>query len=243
MDFKILYEDQDIIVVEKPVGVPSQSDRGFTVDLVSMIKNYLYEKEGKESPYVAVVHRLDRTVGGVMVYAKTKVAAAALSKQIQEGKVQKCYLTVVTKDLAAECGTEHELEDYLVRDGRSNTSEIVTKGTKDAKVSRLTYTVLNTTVVKDTLGEDQPISLLKVKLGTGRHHQIRVQMSAHLGGVWGDTKYNSAFQSRRGWSNVALFSYALSFEHPRTKKRISYHAYPVAEPFCNFNIPQLLEDK
>ena len=240
MNITILYEDRDIIVCEKPVGVPSQSDKSLTTDLASGLKNYLYEKEGKPNPYLAVIHRLDRAVGGVMVYAKTKEAAADLSRQISEGTMKKRYLTVVTMDLKNASEKGGLLQDYLVKDARSNTSKLVTKGTKDAKEAALRYQVLASGVVR--VGEEeQPVSLLEIALLTGRHHQIRLQMSKYFGGVWGDTKYNPAFQNKRGWFNVALFAYSLTFNHPRTKKEIGFQTYPLASPFNQFDLTSLLE--
>lgn len=241
MNITILYEDRDIIVCEKPVGVPSQSDKSLTVDLASELKNYLYEKEGKANPYLAVVHRLDRAVGGVMVYAKSKEAAAQLSSQISNGTMKKRYLTVVTSDMTKVSEKEGLLQDYMVKDGRTNTSKLVTKGVKDAKEARLRYRVLASGTVQQ--GEEvQPVSLLEIALLTGRHHQIRLQMSKYFGGVWGDTKYNPTFQNKRGWTNVALFAYSLSFEHPRTKKEIGFSAYPCAIPFDQFDLMSLLEE-
>ena len=239
MNITILYEDKDIIVCVKPVGVPSQSDKSLTVDLASSLKNYIYEKEGRANPYLAVVHRLDRSVGGVMVYAKTKEAAADLSRQITEGTMKKHYLTVVTKDLQQLSEKEGLLQDYLVKDGRTNTSRIVSKEVKEAKKAELQYRVLASGVV--CKGEEvQPVSLLEIALLTGRHHQIRLQMSKYFGGVWGDTKYNPAFKNQRGWTNVALFAYSLSFVHPRSKKEIGYHAYPSEAPFNQFDLTSLL---
>lgn len=241
MSLRVFYEDSEIIVCEKPVGVPSQSDKSLTVDLASQIKNYLYEKEGKANPYVAVVHRLDRAVGGVMVYAKTKEAAAQLSRQVQDGTMHKQYLTVVTADLSGLKEKEGLLTDYMVKDGRTNTSKIVAKGVKDAKEARLKYRFLALGEVPE--GEEKlPVSLLKITLLTGRHHQIRLQMSKHFQGVWGDTKYNPAFVNKRGWSNVALFAYSLSFVHPKTQKEIGFTTYPSAEPFTQFPMKTLLED-
>lgn len=242
MNITILYEDKDIIVCEKPVGVPSQSDKSLIVDLASQIKNYLYEKEGKPNPYVAVVHRLDRAVGGVMVYAKTKEAAADLSRQITEGTMKKRYLTVVTADLKAAKEQEGLLQDYMVKDGRNNVSKIVSKPTKEAKEAKLGYRVLASQSIE--YGQEETVvSLLEIALLTGRHHQIRLQMSKHFGGVWGDTKYNRMFQNQRGWINVALFAYALTFRHPRTKEEIGFRTYPQTEPFSRFDLTSLLEEK
>ena len=122
----IIYEDNDIIVVNKPVGVPSQSDRTGDMDMVSRLKNYLFAKNPqKGEPYVGIIHRLDRPVGGIMVFAKTKKAAATLSKAVQEHKLKKQYLAVVTKAFPEKLGKEAELlTDYLLKDAKTNTSRL-----------------------------------------------------------------------------------------------------------------------
>lgn len=212
MEPKILLEDKDIIVCTKPAGVPVQSDKTLDYDLVNQLKNYLHEKEDQKNPYIGLVHRLDRPVGGVMVFAKTPQAAKELSRQIQERQMEKTYLCVVQKDLAGQVGKEEVyLEDYLRKDGRTNTSTIVPKTDKAGKCAKLYYRVLEVANGK---------SLVEVKLLTGRHHQIRVQMAAHVGGLVGDTKYNPLATKEEGRKGVALYSNSLRFQHPRTKKPI-----------------------
>ena len=218
MEQNILLEDKDIIVYKKPAGVPVQSDKTLDYDLVNQLKNYLHQKEGANNPYIGLVHRLDRPVGGVMVFAKTPQAAKELSRQIQERKMEKTYLCVVQKDLSEQLGQEKVyLEDYLRKDGRTNTSKIVPKTDKAAKCAKLYYRVLE--VVDGN-------SLVEVNLLTGRHHQIRVQMSAHVGGLVGDTKYNPLATREEGRNGVALFSNSLRFLHPRTKKPIYVEDVP-----------------
>ena len=137
---KLLYEDKEIIVCEKPAGTASQNERGFTADMVSLLMTH--EKEsGVKQPYIGVVHRLDKMVGGVMVYAKNKSAAANLSKQIAQHKVKKKYYAIVMGIPETQNGV---MEDYLVRDGRTNTSGIAGKNEKDAKPAKLEYRVLKT---------------------------------------------------------------------------------------------------
>lgn len=212
MEPKILLEDKDIIVCRKPAGVPVQSDKTLDYDLVNQLKNYLHEKEDQKNPYIGLVHRLDRPVGGVMVFAKTPQAAKELSRQIQERQMEKTYLCVVQKDLSGQVGKEEVyLEDYLRKDGRTNTSTIVPKTDKAGKCAKLYYRVLEVVDGK---------SLVEVKLLTGRHHQIRVQMAAHVGGLVGDTKYNPLATREEGRKGVALYSNSLRFQHPRTKKPI-----------------------
>ena len=178
----ILYEDEAVLVVWKPVGMESQSGRGFDADMVSEIKRYLSTKKAVDNhnlstkpvePYVGVIHRLDKPVSGVMVYAKTKNAAASLSKQVAEGKMHKKYLAVL-------CGKPvdnvEKYVDYLLKDEKENTSRIVDMGIKGGKRAELICRALETKPV-EPYGE---LTLAEIELLTGRHHQIRVQMSARL---------------------------------------------------------------
>lgn len=231
----ILYEDNDLIVVKKPVGIESQSSKGFAADMVSEIKRHIHNSSPKAGePYVGVIHRLDKPVSGIMVYAKTKNAAAALSKQVAEGKMKKKYLAVA-------CGKPVDkvdnYVDYLLKDGKTNTSRIVDKWTSGGKLAELRFQVLECREI-EPYGE---LSLLEVELVTGRHHQIRVQMAGHGTPLWGDNKYNLAFGggqglSRRGVApvNVALSAYELSFLHPSTGKTMTFSRTPEGKIFQNF---------
>lgn len=226
MEPNILLEDRDILVCRKPAGVPVQSDKTLDYDLLNQLKNYVYEKEEHKLPYIGLVHRLDRPVGGVMVFAKTPQAAKELSRQIQERKMEKTYLCVVQKDLSEQIGKEKiYLEDYIRKDGRTNTSIIVPKADKAGKCANLYYRVLE--VVDGN-------SLVEVRLLTGRHHQIRVQMAAHVGGLVGDTKYNPLATREQGKKGVALYSNSLRFLHPRTKKTIYIKDLPKGEVWNRF---------
>lgn len=219
MEINLLFEDSDIIVCEKPAGVPSQSDKTADFDMVNRLKNYVYEKAGmKEQPYIGIVHRLDRPVGGIMVFAKTPMAAKQLSEQIRLKEVRKYYRAVITEDLTKELGNDKRLlTDYLVKDGRTNLTKITIQKDKNAKKAQLYYQVLQ---VKEAL------SLVDIELLTGRHHQIRVQMAEHVGGLFGDTKYNQKMQGEKGWKNIALFAYKLEFKHPKTKQTLCFTLEP-----------------
>lgn len=238
MKLQILYEDSQILVCVKPAGVPSQSDRTADFDMVNRLKNYLYEKgDCKGQPYIGVVHRLDRPVAGIMVFAKTPFAAGELSRQIQKKEFCKKYLAVVTADLSENLGKEKELlTDYLVKNGKTNLSSVTTEKDPAGKKAQLYYTVKN---VKDNL------SLVEVELLTGRHHQIRVQLKTHIGGIAGDTKYNAedknptrnngalAPDKKTGWKEIALFAYHLELLHPKTKKKMVFEQMPEKEPFTS----------
>ncbi len=217
----VLYEDNHLLVVVKPAGIPVQEDRTGREDLLTVLKGYLKERYKKPgNVYLGLVHRLDQPVGGVMVFAKTSKAASRLSDQIRRLSVEKTYLAVaegLTKDEAV-------LEDYLLKDRDTNMSAVVPEGTPGAKQARLTYSLC-----EYLPGED--LSLIEVRLQTGRSHQIRVQMSAHGHPLWGDARYNSA---RKSGQSVALFSSKLEFEHPTTHERMCFTAIPEGEPWDRF---------
>ena len=219
MNLNILYEDEEILVVEKPVGMESQSSKSFEPDMVSEVKKHINTFSPKAGePYVGVIHRLDKPVGGVMVYAKTKGAADYLSKQVSGHQMEKKYLAVVCGKPVENSGT---YVDYLWKDGKNNCSKIVDKGIKGAKPAELHFRI-----VDSRKKEDEEYSLLEVTLETGRHHQIRVQMAGHGTPLWGDRKYNPRFQNGSAGGDVALFAYSLTFFHPVSKKKMTYTAKP-----------------
>lgn len=223
MTFRILHEDSHIVVCEKPPGVPSQSDKTGDYDMVNGLKNYFYEKEPeKGQPYIGLVHRLDRPVGGIMVFARTPFAAKNLSEQSRMRQMKKRYLAVLTGELSETPGEPVLLTDYLVKDARTNLSRVSSEKDKNAKKAQLYYKVLG---VRDGL------TLVEVELLSGRHHQIRVQLSKHMTGIWGDTKYNPAYQKKDGFYKLALYACQLEFSHPKTKKQMNFRLTPVEEPF------------
>ena len=178
----IIYEDQDIIVCHKMPGIPVQTARTSQSDMVSMLRNYFADK--KESSDVFIIRRLDQPVEGIMVFARNRQAAAILSRQVQEKTVKKEYLALAEGIFSESSGI---LEDWLLRDGKTNTSQVVSKNTKGAKSARLFYGVQR--VFHETPYSKGPVSLLNIRLDTGRHHQIRVQM-AHAGHpLLGDKQY------------------------------------------------------
>ena len=213
MDLKVIYEDNHIIVVEKPVNIPSQGDKTGDTDMLTIIKQYIKEKYNKPgNVYLGLVHRLDRPVGGVMVFAKTSKAASRLSDQVREKVFRKKYLAVVDGKVEPTSGS---LEDYLYKDERNNMSKVVNKDKKNAKLAKLDYEVLKYNEVKD-------LSLLKINLHTGRHHQIRVQLSNFKHSIFGDQKYG-----RRGkGKQIALWSYYLEIVHPVTKEKMQFEDLP-----------------
>lgn len=218
MNFRILYEDEHIIVCYKPAGIPTQTSKVSEQDMVSLLKNYL------RGGYLAVIHRLDQPVEGLLVFAKTPFAAKELNKGLQGVGFGKYYQAVLWGIPKEKEGT---LENYLVKDGRTNTSRIADAKEKDAKKAVLHYEVLQT-------GKDgeKDISLVQVKLETGRHHQIRVQMAGMGHPIWGDAKYNTAPIQDRRFRQIALCAYKLKFIHPKTKRQMQFEIQPEGEGFC-----------
>ena len=214
----ILYEDSFLLCVVKPSGMPAQPDKTGDMDILT----FLQQKE--KSNAIGLIHRLDRPVGGVMLFAKTKEAEGILSQMVKKKQIKKEYFAVV-------CGKANEkekLEDYLLKNGRTNLSSVVDKNTKGAKKAVLSYDR------KEVLEEgDCFLSLLKIELETGRHHQIRVQLSQRGLPIWGDQKYNTIQKMKKG-TKIALWSYSLTFLHPKTGEILFIKAIPEGEPFSKF---------
>ena len=214
----ILYEDSFLLCVVKPSGMPAQPDKTGDMDILT----FLQQKE--KSNAIGLIHRLDRPVGGVMLFAKTKEAEGILAQMVQKKQIKKEYFAFV-------CGKANEkekLEDYLLKNGRTNLSSVVDKNTKGAKKAVLSYDR------KEVLEEgDCFLSLLKIELETGRHHQIRVQLSQRGLPIWGDQKYNTIQKMKKG-TKIALWSYSLTFLHPKTGEILFIKAIPEGEPFSKF---------
>ena len=210
---RVIYEDNHIIVVEKTPNIPSQSDKTGDIDMLTIIKQYLKEKYNKPgNVYLGLVHRLDRPVGGVMIFAKTSKAAARLSEQVRDKVFKKEYLAIVDGKLEEKSGT---LENYLLKNEKTNTSKIVKENTSNAKFAKLDYEVLK-------YQEDINLSLLKIILHTGRHHQIRVQLSGMGHSICGDQKYGTRGRGKQ----ISLWAYKLQIEHPITKELMTFTDLP-----------------
>ena len=205
---EVLYEDNHLLVIIKPPGVPTQADSSGDVDMLSLAKEYVKEKYNKPGEvYLGMVHRLDRPVGGVMVFARTSKAASRLSEQIREGKFKKTYICIC--EGKAKGG---KFEHYLLKDPRTNKVEAVSQGTKGAKYSLLKYEVIK---------YENNMSTCQVNLITGRSHQIRVQFAASGHPLINDMKYN---KNAKPGNWIALYSKAIEFEHPITKELIEFAA-------------------
>ena len=203
MKIKVLYEDNHILVVEKPVGILSQADATKDDDMVNLLKSYLKEKYQKPgNVYLGLVHRLDRMVGGVMVFAKTSKAARRLSLEVQNHELIKEYRAVINGQMEPLKGS---LKDYLKKDESKNITVIA----PDGKEAILDYETLKTV---------DNLSLVKINLKTGRSHQIRVQFSSRNHPLVGDSKYGI----NKAKIPLALFANSLTFTHPVTKKIMKF---------------------
>lgn len=212
---EVIYEDNHVIVVVKPVGIPSQQDKSEDLDMLSMVKEYIKGKYNKPgNVYVGLVHRLDRMTSGLMVFAKTSKAASRLSESIRVGDFKKEYIAAVEGKLIKNGA----LENYLVKDERTNTSKVVDKNTKNAKLAKLEYFVLGNTVYKE-----KEYTYVRVKLFTGRHHQIRVQFSNIGHTLYGDVKYGGI----KG--DLGLVACKLKFIHPTKDEILEFEYMPKKE--------------
>lgn len=209
----ILYEDNHLLVVEKPINIPTQADNSGDKDFLTMLKEDIkvrYQKPG--NVYLGLVHRLDRPVGGVMVFAKTSKAASRLSDSIRRHTFKKIYFAIVH----GKPKKKHErLIHHLRKNERTNTVAVVSKHDPHGKEAILDYEVLASV---------QHLSLLKVELHTGRSHQIRVQMATIDHPLYGDQKYGA--HCNKVGQQIALWSHTISVEHPTTKEWMTFVSNP-----------------
>ena len=212
----IIFEDNHLLVVEKPINIPVQEDSSKDIDLLTILKDYLKEKYNKPgNVYLGLVHRLDRPVGGVMVFAKTSKCASRLSDQIRKNEIDKIYYAVCEGDLK----NSDTLEDYLLKDQKENITTI----NKNGKFASLDYEVIK---------RKNNLNLVKINLHTGRSHQIRVQFSSRGNPLVGDQKYNKKATPN---TSIALFAKSLSFNHPISKERLNFEIdLPNRYPFNLF---------
>ena len=212
----VIYEDNHLLVVEKPINIPVQEDNSKDKDMLTILKEYLKVKYNKPgNVYLGLVHRLDRPVGGVMVFAKTSKCASRLSDQIRLNKFNKIYNAVVEGTVKEE----DKLTDYLLKDTKNN----IVRVDKNGKESVLYYRKIKTI---------DNLNLIEIKLETGRSHQIRIQMSHNGNPLFGDQKYNK--NSKVG-EQLALFAKKLEFYHPITNELLTFEIdLPNRYPFSIF---------
>lgn len=215
MKINVLYEDNHVLVVEKPMNMLSQGDSTKDEDLLTLVKEYIKEKYHKPgNVYAGLVHRLDRPVGGIMVFAKTSKAASRLSQEIVDHKIKKYYLAIVNGIIKEKRGTYHDKIKRL-----SNGNSVVSK---DGKEAVLDYEVLEK-------NKEQNKTLVRISLKTGRHHQIRVQFSHLKHPLVGDVLYGGSH-----YSQLMLYAYEISFKHPITNDRLTFSKIPTSRLWDQF---------
>jgi len=223
VQLNVLYEDNHLLVAEKPYGVPSQGDESGDADMLTLCKAYIKEKYNKPGDvYLGLVHRLDRPTSGVMVFARTSKAAARLSEQVRGRSFEKTYLAVLTAAPQPESG---ELRHWLVKNGMAHIARVTQPNAPDAKEAVLEY---------ETLATREGLTLARVRLLTGRFHQIRAQFAAIGCSVYGDMKYGACELK----APLALHACRLCFDHPTQDKRLCFDSNPTRPPFDRFDIPE-----
>ncbi|MBQ9318363.1 MAG: RNA pseudouridine synthase [Bacilli bacterium] len=222
----IVYEDNHLLIVEKTINVPVQGDSSNDLDFLTILKQFIKKRDNKPgNVYLGLVHRLDRPVGGIMVFAKTSKCAARLSKQVQNHDFKKTYFAVVMHKIIKKCDT---FIDYLLKDEKKN----IVKIDKNGKKAILDYELID---YKDNM------SLVKINLQTGRSHQIRVQFSSRGYPLYGDHKYNPEVTNH---SNIALFATTISFYHPITNEYLIFNLnLPKTYPWNLFSHVDFLTKK
>ncbi|CEO16239.1 pseudouridine synthase RsuA-like [[Clostridium] sordellii] len=209
----VIYEDNHLLVVEKPVNVLSQGDDTNDKDMVNLLKNYLKVKYNKPgNVFVGLVHRLDRPVGGIMVFAKTSKAASRLSEQVRNKSFKKTYRAVLNGNMKKD---KDILKDFLYKNKKTNMVSVVNKNHKDAKDAELSY---------ETISKNEKFSMVQVDLKTGRPHQIRVQFSSRNHPLFGDQRYGQHI-NKKG-DQIALWSYKIEITHPTTKEKMEFICNP-----------------
>lgn len=212
----VLYEDNHLIIVNKPVNVPVQLDDSNDMDLLTMVKQYIKEKYNKPgNVYIGLIHRLDRPVGGAIVFAKTSKAASRMSNLLRKKEVEREYVAVVHGHIEKEYD---RLTHYLWKDRKHNQVYVRQKDDKEAKIAKLSY---------DVLQQKDRYTMVKVTLETGRSHQIRVQFQAIGHPLYGDQKYGS--KVNKPGQQIALWSHLLRFEHPVKKEEVLIISNPPNE--------------
>lgn len=222
---ELLFEDEYILVCKKPPGLATQTQSSRSPDMVTVLKRYLYSKNPSQGePYLAVIHRLDQPVSGLLVFGKTPVVAKNLTTQIQQHKFGKHYAALLTATPEPAQGT---WEHYMIKDSASNTSSICSKDTPGSKRGCLHYRVINTPGLEEKSlfshisGHSSPLCFVEITLETGRHHQIRLQTSTMGCSIWGDTKYGE-MDPESSWQYIALCAYKLTFKHPFTNEPMEF---------------------
>lgn len=226
--FEILHEDNHIIVAEKPQNTIIAGDITGDESMFDILKQYIKEKYNKPGEaFLGLVHRLDRPAGGLAVFARTSKAASRLQEQLKNNELKRTYYCVVR---GVPANANNRLVDYLKKNEKTNTVDVVPPAVEGAKKAILNYKLLQTIETKEG-----PLSLIQVQLETGRSHQIRVQM-AHMGcPLWGDQRYG--FNVNKKGQQLALYAVKLRLIHPTKKESMQFICYPPdIAPWTSFRL-------
>ena len=230
MGLQVLYEDSDLLAAVKPEGADSEAAGGLQPDMVNLVRSHLAAGQGQKrsAPYVGLIQRLDKPVRGIMLFAKNREMAAALSKALREGRIRKTYRAII-------CGVpkepEGEFSDWLVQEKKGNLTRTCGKDEAGAKEARLRYRLIRTETVEGAV-----LSEVEIHLLTGRHHQIRVQFASRGLPLLGDRKYNPAYSKTPPSSAVlktemgkhlCLTASVLELTHPKTGKKLVFRIDPL----------------
>jgi len=230
MKLPILFEDNHIIVVEKPPGIPSQGDDSGDVDMLTLLKQDIKERYNKPgNVFVGLVHRLDRPVGGAMLFAKTSKAASRLSDAVRTRKFGKTYMCIVH---GTPQNNEDDLSHYILKDSKKNQVTVFKQPVPEAKDAKLSYVIVSSA---------QGYSLAAIQLHTGRPHQIRAQMAFIGHPLVGDVKYGSNDGKHNEFASIALWSTSITVPHPISKEEIFFTSLPAVDktPWSLFTKQQL----
>lgn len=214
----IVFEDKDLLILNKPFGMLSQKDKMENdKDLFTLATDYIL-KQNKNAK-IGLINRLDRVVGGLVIIGKNELANKILTENMKNKKFCKYYLAIV-------CGEANEqdiLINWLIKNQRQNISKVVNKNTQGSKEA-----ILNYKKIKQLEIENQQLSLIEVELVTGRHHQIRVQLANANLPIYNDTKYNQEYLRKKGIGEIGLFAYKIKFNHPINNNEIIFDIYPTS---------------
>lgn len=227
---EVIYDDNQIVVVIKPQNMPTQADESGDEDALSAVKKFVKEKYQKAGDaFVGLVHRLDRPTGGVLVFARNSKSASRLSAQMQKNEVEKTYFAVVK---GKPKKPRARLENWLKKDTAYNKVSICGMAETDAKHAVLEYEVIAT---------KNDLSLLKIRLETGRSHQIRVQLAGIGNPIFGDAKYGASDLPNASTKNLALWASGLEFRHPTLDQVMIFRVNPPQEtyPFSLFDFSEI----